>query len=116
MIKIKRIYSPAMAIDGYRVLVDRLWPRGITRADANLDDWLKEVSPSHELRKWFGHRPDRWDEFVARYRVELQLPQQTQQLEQLREISSSDTLTLLYAARSHDQNNAVVLRELVLNS
>ncbi|MGH1417956.1 MAG: DUF488 domain-containing protein [Hyphomicrobiaceae bacterium] len=116
MIKIKRIYSPAVATDGYRVLVDRLWPRGITRADANLDSWLKEVSPSNDLRKWFGHRPDRWDEFVVRYYAELQLPQQAQQLEQLREISPGRTLTLLYAARSHDQNNAIVIRDLLVNS
>jgi uncharacterized protein YeaO (DUF488 family) len=114
MIKIKRIYEPAKPSDGYRVLVDRLWPRGVTRIGAKLDDWLKEISPSNELRKWFHHEPERWGEFVSRYQAELQLPLLAEHLERLRKISSGRTVTLLYAARNGCQNHAAVLRDLLL--
>ena len=114
MIKTKRIYEPVEPSDGYRVLVDRLWPRGVARAGAKLDDWLKDIAPSTELRKWFHHEPERWDEFVSRYQAELQLPLQAEHLERLRKISSGRTVTLLYAARNECQNHAVVLRGLLL--
>jgi uncharacterized protein YeaO (DUF488 family) len=113
MIKIKRIYLSAESLDGYRVLVDRLWPRGILRVNANLDDWLNEIAPSDELRMWFGHQPERWNEFASRYQTELQLPLQALRLEGLRKISFGRTITLLYAARSECQNNAVVIKRML---
>ena len=114
MIKIKRIYLPAEPIDGYRVLVDRLWPRGISREDANLDEWMKDISPSNELRKWFDHQADRWDEFIKRYQVELQMPSRAEHLKELRRRSQNGTVTLLYSARNELQNNAVVIRDLLI--
>ncbi len=116
MIKIKRIYLPAEPIDGYRVLVDRLWPRGLSKVDANLDDWMKDISPSNELRKWFDHQADRWDEFIKRYQVELIQPARAEHLEELRRRSSTGTVTLLYSARNESQNNAVVIRDLLSQS
>jgi len=113
MIAIKRIYVPAEPTDGFRVLVDRLWPRGVARADTHLNDWMKSISPSNELRKWFDHQDDRWDEFVKRYQVELQMPSRTKCLEELRRMSQAGTVTLLYSARNEHQNNAVVIRDLL---
>ncbi|MDH3660629.1 MAG: DUF488 domain-containing protein [Alphaproteobacteria bacterium] len=113
MIKIKRIYEPVEPSDGYRVLVDRLWPRGVARAGAKLDDWLKDIAPSTELRKWFHHEPERWDEFVNRYQAELQLPLQAEHLERLRKISCGRTITLLYGARNEGRNHAMVIKGLL---
>jgi len=113
VIKIKRIYEPVEPSDGYRVLVDRLWPRGVARAGAKLDEWLKDIAPSTELRKWFHHEPERWDEFVKRYQAELQLPSQAEHLERLREITSGRTVTLLYAARNEGRNHAIVVRDML---
>ncbi len=113
MIKIKRIYEPEEPSDGYRVLVDRLWPRGVARAGAKLDEWLKDIAPSTELRKWFHHEPERWDEFVKRYQAELQLPSQAEHLERLREIASDRTVTLLYGARNEGRNHAIVVRDML---
>jgi len=111
MIRIKRIYDPPEPDDGKRLLVDRLWPRGVARETARLDGWLKELAPSDELRKWFGHDPARWDEFRARYRSELQA--QTGLLAGLRATAKKGTVTLLYAAKDTEHNNAVVLKELL---
>jgi len=111
MIRIKRIYDPPEPDDGKRLLVDRLWPRGVARETARLDGWLKELAPSDELRKWFGHDPARWDEFRARYRSELQA--QTGLLAELRATAKKGTVTLLYAAKDTEHNNAVVLKELL---
>lgn len=113
-IRIERIYQPASADDGYRVLVDRLWPRGISKEKAALDEWLREVAPSNELRHWFNHEASRWEEFQQRYRTELASGEAAAGLEQLRQLASAQpVLTLLYAAHDEAHNNAVVLRELL---
>jgi uncharacterized protein YeaO (DUF488 family) len=108
MIQIKRTYEPAARTDGRRVLVERLWPRGLTKEKLGAD-WVKDVAPSTRLRLWFGHRVDRWDEFQRRYRAELDgLPGVWQPL---RAAGRRGTLTLLYSARDVDHNSAVVLRD-----
>ena len=96
-----------------RVLVDRLWPRGISKQQAVLDEWMKEIAPSAELRKWFGHEPAKWAEFQRRYKAELR--QHHAELERLREIATKGTLTLVYGARDEQHNDAVVLREVLLH-
>lgn len=109
--KLKRVYLPAEETDGYRILVDRLWPRGISKEKAKIDLWLKEVAPSNELRKWFGHDPERFNEFTERYKAELQA---SGTLEELRHvIQEHPDATLLYAAHDEQHNNAVVLQELL---
>lgn len=95
------------------VLVDRVWPRGIRKDQLGADLWLREIGPSNDLRKWFGHRPDRWEEFRRRYRSELEQPQQRELVGQLIELARKGPLTLLYGARDKERNQAVVLRELV---
>ncbi len=112
-LKLKRAYEPAAAADGVRVLVDRLWPRGISKQQAVLDEWMKEIAPSAELRKWFGHEPAKWAEFQRRYKAELR--QHHAELERLREIATKGTLTLVYGARDEQHNDAVVLREVLLH-
>ena len=107
-VSIKRIYEPASSEDGRRVLVDRLWPRGVSKARAHLDAWLKEVAPSTELRQWFGHRPERWTEFRRRYIAELK---DNPALPQLRDMIADAPVTLLYGARDAAHNEAVVLAE-----
>ena len=109
-IRLKRVYDPPASDDGRRVLVDRLWPRGLTKAEAHVDLWLKEVAPSPELRRWFGHQPERWPEFHERYRAELR---HNPALETLLEITADGPVTLLYAARDKDRNDAVVLAEVL---
>lgn len=108
MIRIKRAYAPASPEDGLRVLVERLWPRGISKEKAKLDRWLKEVSPSPELRKWFGHDPAKWDKFAKRYRAELQAVDEP--LNWLRRQAARRTVTLIYGARDTEHNGAVVLK------
>jgi uncharacterized protein YeaO (DUF488 family) len=110
--RIKRIYEPRTPDDGVRVLVDRLWPRGISKARAGLDLWLKDAAPSAALRDWFGHRPERWAEFQRRYREELR---DSAALEQLREISRTQRVTLLYAARDEEHNEAAALADFLLH-
>jgi uncharacterized protein YeaO (DUF488 family) len=105
-VRVKRIYEPIDADDGHRVLVDRMWPRGITRERAALDAWMPEVAPSTELRKWFGHDPERWPEFQARYRAELA---DNPRIAELAAIAARETLTLLYSARDTSHNQAVAL-------
>ena len=107
----KRAYEPAAAADGQRFLVDRLWPRGVSR-DALQAQWLKDVAPSDALRRWFDHRIERWDEFRQRYRDELAA--HPQRLAPLRDALESGPITLVYAARDHAHNQAVVLREYLL--
>ena len=107
--KIKRIYDGPEDEDGVRILVDRLWPRGLSKERANLDYWLKEISPSTELRKWYGHDPEKWAEFKRRYFTELDC--QGEQLSQLRELVSQHDVTLLYSSRTQDLNNATALAE-----
>ncbi len=111
-VKLKRAYESPAASDGKRVLIDRLWPRGVRKDDAALDLWLKELGPSTELRQWFGHDPARWDEFRERYRAEL--AHKPELMAQLRELAREGVLTLVYAARDEQHNDAVVLRQLIL--
>ena len=112
-IKIKRIYDEPSDDDGYRILVDRLWPRGVSKDDAKLDEWDKEIAPSSELRKWFDHKEERFEEFSKRYREELK--DKENELGKLREIAKKETLTLLYAAKNSEINQAVVLKEVLSN-
>jgi len=111
MIKVKRIYeSPTREPgDGKRVLVDRLWPRGLKKDQVDVDEWIKDIAPSSELRKWFGHDPSRWEEFRKRYRQELDAKDVL--LEVLRKDASARTLTILYSAKDKEHNNAVALKE-----
>jgi uncharacterized protein YeaO (DUF488 family) len=106
-VRLKRAYEPATDADGYRVLVDRLWPRGISRERAKLDEWEKELAPSAELREWFGHDPRRFEEFRRRYVEELR--RQRPRIAELRRRARSGTLTVVYAARDTEHNDAVVL-------
>lgn len=110
---IKRAYEPASDEDGRRVLVDRLWPRGVSKEHARLDAWLKEVAPSGELRKWFGHDPARWNEFRARYLAELE--DRPAEINQLLAWWDEGDLTLVYSAADTEHNDAVVLEEVLRN-
>lgn len=106
---IKRVYDTPAPSDGLRILVDRLWPRGLSREKAAIDHWLKEVAPSAELRRWFGHRPERWDEFRRRYFAELD--RSPEQVAGLRRIIGRRNATLLFAAKDAELNNARALRD-----
>lgn len=110
-IRVKRVYEPAERSDGYRILIDRLWPRGISHERARLDAWERDLAPSAALRTWFGHEPDRFDEFRDRYVEELR--GQRTLLSELRRRARDGTLTLVYAARDTQHNDAVVLAEVV---
>lgn len=112
MITIKRIYDPYSEKDGYRVLVDRLWPRGISKERAHLDLWLKEIAPDTELRKWFGHDPQKWSEFKQRYLKKLSEKKElVMQLKKL--VKEHATVTLLYGARDTEHNEAVILLQMI---
>lgn len=111
-IRLKRAYEPASPCDGTRVLVDRLWPRGISKTDAALDLWEKELAPSAELRQWFGHDPARWMEFQERYAEEIR--RHPDALGRLRALAREGTVTLVYGARDEVHNDAVALREILL--
>jgi uncharacterized protein YeaO (DUF488 family) len=108
-VRLARVYDPPGDDDGFRVLVDRVWPRGIRRADAHLDLWLKEVGPSTELRRWFGHDPERFEEFARRYRTELAGNPATEELRAA--VREHPRVTLLYGARDAEHNQAVVLAD-----
>jgi uncharacterized protein YeaO (DUF488 family) len=110
-VRLKRAYEPPSASDGYRVLVDRLWPRGVSRAQAHLDEWARELAPSAELRRWFAHDPERFAEFKRRYAEELAV--QEDKLRELRRRARQGTLTLVYGARDTQHNDAVVLAEIL---
>ncbi len=110
MVGIKRAYEPATHADGYRVLVDRLWPRGIAKADLAIDEWARELAPSDALRRWFGHDATRWREFTVRYREELREQAARERLRDLARRAADDTVTLVYAAHDEKQNNAVIVR------
>jgi uncharacterized protein YeaO (DUF488 family) len=112
-IRVRRIYDPAEAGDGIRVLVDRVWPRGIRKEAAALDEWVKDVAPSTELRKWYGHVPEKFAQFEARYRDELATPAARTALEHLRTLATNDELTLLTATRDVDHSQAAVLAALL---
>jgi len=110
-IRLKRAYEPAASSDGYRILIDRLWPRGVSRGSADLDEWDRELAPSTELRQWFGHEPSRFQEFRRRYEEELR-PKRSS-LAALRRRAREGTVTLVYAARDPEHNDAVVLAEVL---
>jgi uncharacterized protein YeaO (DUF488 family) len=110
-VQMKRAYEPAKRSDGYRVLIDRIWPRGVSKEEADLDEWARELAPSRELRQWFGHEPAKFDEFRRRYRVEL--ADHEEKLRELRRRARQGTLTLVYSARDTEHNDAVVLIELL---
>ena len=111
MIQLKRVYEKPSRNDGLRVLVDRLWPRGLTKELAAVDLWLKDVAPSTELRKWFGHDPAKWKEFQVRYRKELR--EKKDALELLKQKSEEHTVTLVYGARDEEHNEALVLKSVL---
>ena len=111
MLLLKRAYEPAEDSDGYRVLIDRIWPRGVSKEEAHLDEWARELAPSTELRRWFGHDPARFDEFRRRYRDELAVHED--KLSELRRRARAGTVTLVYSARDTEHNDAVVLAEVV---
>jgi uncharacterized protein YeaO (DUF488 family) len=113
MVRIKRAYEPASRADGTRILVDRLWPRGIAKDSAKVSKWMRELGPSDALRKFFGHDPAKWAEFRKRYRAELKRPEARAMLEELKRIGSRGTLTLVYSARDEAHNQAVVIKEVL---
>ncbi|MEO8431195.1 MAG: DUF488 domain-containing protein [Acidobacteriota bacterium] len=111
MIQLKRVYEKPSRKDGLRILVDRLWPRGLSKERAAVNLWLKDVAPSTELRKWFGHDPARWKQFQARYRLELR--EKKDALEMLKKRAASHTVTLVYGARDEEHNEALVLKRIL---
>jgi uncharacterized protein YeaO (DUF488 family) len=113
-LRLKRAYEPASADDGVRILIDRLWPRGVSKEKADLGEWMKDIAPSTELREWFGHDPKRWAEFQRRYKAELR--QHAEELDRIRALARKQTVTLVYGARDEEHNDAVVLREVLIGS
>ncbi len=113
-VRIRRAYEHASSRDGIRILVDRVWPRGLGKSDLAVERWMKEIAPSTELRRWFGHDPARWKEFQRRYRAEL--ASSAAQLDELRTIAAAAPLTLVYSARDEEHNQAVVLRDVLLGA
>ncbi len=114
MIKLKRVYEEPGEDDGRRILVERPWPRGISKQEARIDEWLKDVAPSPELRQWFGHDPARWDEFKKRYWSEL--ARNTAPVQELREKAARETITFVYAAKDEEHNGALALKEFLESS
>jgi uncharacterized protein YeaO (DUF488 family) len=110
-VRVRRVYEPPTSEDGRRILVDRLWPRGVSKARAAIDEWAKDAAPSDELRRWFGHDPVRWEEFTRRYRQELDARPEV--LQPLLRAAADGTLTLIYAARDVQHNEAVVLQQIL---
>lgn len=112
-INIKRIYEPAVKEDGFRILVDRLWPRGISKKESRVDLWLKDIAPSTKLRKWFAHEPEKWADFQKKYYKELE--RNKKQVELICDMALDRTVTLVYAAKDTEQNNAVALNKFLHN-
>lgn len=108
---IKRIYEEASDADGYRILIDRVWPRGISKEKAKLDEWIKDIAPSTELRKWFNHKEERFKEFAAKYKKELS--ESNSELQHIKRISKKQQVCLLYGAKNEKYNQAVVLKEIL---
>lgn len=108
-LKIKRVYEPTEKTDGTRILIDRLWPRGLSKTTAHVDLWLKDIAPSTDLRKWFGHDPDKWMEFKKRYRAELK--KNAEPVALLKKEIRKGSVTLVYGAKDEEHNDAVVLQE-----
>lgn len=111
-ISLVRAYEADTSINGYRVLVDRLWPRGLSKSELPLDEWLKSIAPSTELRRWFNHLPERWTEFKKRYRKELS--ENSEDVNKLLELAREKPLVLIYGARDEEHNHAIVLRDYLL--
>ena len=111
-IQIKRVYEDKSKDDGHRILIDRLWPRGVSKEDAHFDEWMKELAPSTELRKWFDHKPERFEEFSKRYKKEL--AEKKELLDKLKELAKKRKVTLLFAAKDTEINNAVVIQEVLM--
>lgn len=109
-VSLKRVYQPSAKTDGVRVLVDRLWPRGVTKSKANVDLWVKDLAPSTELRKWFGHDPEKWFEFQKKYRAELK---GNPALSEIRMLSCQGNITLIYAAKDELYNHALVIKQVL---
>jgi uncharacterized protein YeaO (DUF488 family) len=112
-VQVRRVYDPPLPDDGQRVLVDRLWPRGLSKERAHLDEWCKQIAPSTELRKWYGHDPARYEEFAHRYRAQLDDPQRAAAFTQLRNLADKGPLTLLTATKRSDISEAAVLADLL---
>lgn len=110
-IRTKRIYDAPAESDGHRVLVDRIWPRGVSKEEAKLDEWLKDIAPSDILRKWFDHGPEKFEEFGKKYRIELK--DKATELKELREKAEFKTITLLYGAKDTEHNQAIVLQKVL---
>ena len=108
-LKIKRFYDTPEDSDGKRILVDRLWPRGVAKAKARIDEWLKEIAPSNQLRQWYSHKPERWEEFQKRYYEELQSVEKQELLKHLKSLARQGTVTLLFTTKETERNNAVAL-------
>lgn len=108
-IQVKRVYEPSQSSDGKRVLIDRLWPRGLTKEKAKVDLWLKDIAPSTELRKWFGHDPAKWNEFKKRYHAELK--ENSEAVSKMMDTLKNGKVTLVYGAKDEEHNDAVVLKE-----
>ncbi len=115
-ISVKRVYDPPVRSDGMRILVDRIWPRGMTKEAARVDAWLRGLAPSDALRTWFGHRPDRWEEFRRRYWKELRDASRTELVKHLRSLARQRHVTLLFGARDAERNQAVALFEFMKQS
>jgi uncharacterized protein YeaO (DUF488 family) len=115
MLSVKRVYESKEAGDGVRILVDRLWPRGLRSAGAGIDEWMKDVAPSDELRKWFAHDPEKWPEFKRRYAGELSEPSKVALLKRIAKLAANGNVTLVYSAKDTEHNNARVLEELIAN-
>lgn len=109
MLKIKRVYEEPSGEDGYRVLTERLWPRGVSKERAALDKWLKSIAPSHDLRKWFDHDPNKWEEFKERYRRELFGSEAVNEILEI--LKEHDTVTMVYASKDEEHNSTVLLKE-----
>lgn len=112
-IRVRRVYDPPGPSDGSRVLVDRLWPRGMSREDPRIGEWRPDLAPTHVLRKWFGHDPAKWDEFRVRYRNELEAAGKMDDLTRMKARARGRPLTLLYAAKDGERNNAAALKEIL---
>lgn len=115
LVRIKRVYEPSSRADGRRILVDRLWPRGVSKSRADLDDWRKDLAPSPDLRKWFSHDVDRWTEFSKEYRAELREPAATEELDELADwtVRTGRPVTLVYAAADEKHTHALVLAQVL---
>ena len=113
MLKIKRAYDKKETGDGKRILIDRLWPRGLSKADAKIDQWLKDLAPSTELRKWFGHDPAKWIEFKKRYLAELSEPGKQALLENISQMARRNNITLIYSAKDTEHSDVKVLEEII---